>query len=697
MCTLNKHFNYQLNPNQVRRRLLSYRGQSNLTSPDDSVPSPSESECLLLGLVAGEYLLFNKSINLKVIHGCAEIGGHVYPVMDSYRKFSVTPWSPSERLLSLCYKTKYKGKRLVNVAENVEYCKDCMAILNKLYGGTCCNFVSKHKAHRKMVMKHFGVGESELQLESDKYKEYVKYYESQMNQEFDTVIMLYYYTSCFGTVSVYDALDTLNPPRLMPYEILRICEKLLNLFISGSNPVLMLHGDKGSGKSTVVTYVINYLLNFVSNVCILDVDVGQPLISAPGLITLTFISQSITSSIHSMVRDIKPKISLLFGDVKPGNSLLVLRHVKTCLDMYEKHQRSFKAPLIINTFGWTSGMGGKVIEAIGSIAKVEIMLKLVNFPRINQMINVSTHEELKYHLDQLHLRDLQVKQPYEEYEIDTFPLFSNVVEELGGKIPWDKSNKEYHLPSFQNYLNLLKSCNIDQMCTFDHFYHLLFKRESVAPSDMRWLRFCSYLNNSFADALHFPQLRHEEFFGNVETYNFMRNVKHADKFESPRQYQLNAAEYTFVVQSDILPNTHAELVPMISGSIIGLCRGKVKEPFKSRISDQWHFVSYAYVHYLNPEDLSMLISYPRYKTENQISNTNIVVMCLMYGFEPCPGKMFGLNSYPSTNTPKLDHLASQVYPFRRNDLLHMVGSYGAGASAPTQRANLKRFKNESGN
>nr|PVC50843.1 hypothetical protein MACL_00001950 [Theileria orientalis] len=661
MCTLNHHVNYQLDAKQVRGRLLSYGSQSNLKPADDSVSSPGESECFLLGLVAGEYLLFNKSFNLKVIQGCAEIGGHLYPVMDSYRRFSVTPWSPSERLLALCYKTKSKGRDPVkNVNELGEHCKECMGILNKLYGDTCCNFVYKYKSQRKLLMKRFGVSESELQVESDKYAEYVKYYESQMKQKFDTVLMLSTYTSCFGTVSVYDALDTVNPPRLMSDEITRICEKLLSLFISGSNPVLMLHGDKGSGKSTIVTYAINYLLNFVSEVCLLDVDVGQPLVSAPGLITLTFISQSITSSIHSLVRDIKPKISLLFGDIKLGNSLLVLRHVKTCLDMYEKNQRSFKTPLIINTFGWTTGIGGQVIEAIGSIAKVEIMLKLVNLPKINQMINVYTHEELKYHLNQLHLRDLRVKHPYEEYEVDTFPLFGKVVEDLGGKIPWDKSNKEYYVSSFQNYLNLLKSCNIDQMCTHNHFYHLLFKRESVSPTDMRWLRFCSYLNNSFADALHFPQLRHEEFFGKVETYNFTHNVKHADKFESPRQFQLNAAAYTFVVQSDVLPKTHAELVPMISGSMIGLCRGKAHEPFRSRISDQWHFVSYAYVHYLNPEDLTLLISYPRYKTEGQITNTNIVVMCLMYGFEPCPGKMFGLNSYPSNNTPKLEHLASQV-------------------------------------
>ncbi|AFZ81435.1 hypothetical protein BEWA_008450 [Theileria equi strain WA] len=41
-----------------------------------------------------------------------------------------------------------------------------------------------------------------------------------------------------------------------------------------------------------------------------------------------------------------------------------------------------------------------------------------------------------------------------------------------------------------------------------------------------------------------------------------------------------------------------------------------------------------------------------------------------------------------------DFVSSQSVPFRRNSLLHMIGSFGAGTSAPTSRSNLKRHRSD---
>ncbi|EAN31815.2 Polynucleotide 5'-hydroxyl-kinase NOL9 [Theileria parva strain Muguga] len=690
------HNNYQLTHTEARDRLIAF--ESSKLSPHSNNSNKLDlydDECLyLLGLMAGESFLFNKSLRLKVIRGSAQVGGHIYRVMDSYRKFIVSPWDPSERLLSLCLDETHNCNS--QTLEDPNSCKFCEDVLTQFHGGSCCQFVSTYNSLRASFMKGFGI-EYENSLERSrkytKYDQHIKFYKSQTGQDYDTIVMLTELSSCFGTVTVPEALDTVYPPKIISKQIFTVYEKFLGLCVSG-NPVIMLHGDKSYGKSTLVAYTINYLLNFVSNVFLMDVDVGLPFLSAPGLITLTLISESVTTPSYNLVREAKPMISLLLGDIKVSNSPLFLTHVKKCFDLYEKSRRNVRAPLVINTFGWITGMGAQVLEAIASITKVEILVKLVNLPK-DQALEISGHEDLKERLEKLNTLDGEyLQKPTQNHKIDTYPSFTDLVQKLGGSLPWDKTNREYYVSSFQNYLHLLKSFNFCANCKLQRFYGLTLKRELVHPSDTRWLRFCSYFNSGFSEALHFPQFRHEEFFGSVETYNFKQNVKFAEKFDPPIQIELDANKYTFVTQTDIIPSDYSQLVPMISGCLVGLCEGDSNEVFRRRIFHQWRFICYAYVHYMDTNNLTLLVSFPSNKSREKVKRSNIIVLCLSYGFEPLPSRLCPLNSYPTRSTPKLEHLNSEMYPFRRNEMLHMVGAYGAGTSAPTQRANLKRLHRE---
>ncbi|XP_953128.1 uncharacterized protein TA08585 [Theileria annulata] len=554
------HTNYQLTHTEARDRLISFHSSKLRPNSNDSKKlNLNDEECVyLLGLMAGESFLFNKSVRLKVIRGSAQIGGHIYRVMESYRKFIVPPWDPSERILSLCLEDTPNSQ----TRDETKTCKFCEDILTEFHGGSCCEFVSNYKSLRASFMKGLGI-EYENSLgkgkKTNKYDEHIKYYKSQTGKDYDTIVMLTEYSSCFGTVKVPDTLDTIYPPKIISKQIFSVYERFLGLCASG-NPVIMLHGDKSYGKSTLVAYTINYLLNFVSNVFLMDVDVGLPFLSPPGLISLTLISESVTTPSYNLVGNAKPMISLLLGDIKVSNSPLFLTHVKKCFDLYEKTKKNVRAPLIINTFGWITGMGAQVLEAIASITRVEMLVKLLNLPK-DQALVINSHEDLKERLEKLNMLDgEQLQKPTQEYKIDTYPSFTELVQRLGGSLPRDKSDNEYYISSFQNYLHLLKNFKFGSKCKLHDFYGITLKRELVHPSDTRWLRLCSYLNRGFSEALHFPQFRHEEFFGSVETYNFKRNVKFPEKFSPPSQIELDANNYTFVTQTDIIPYDYTQVV-----------------------------------------------------------------------------------------------------------------------------------------
>jgi hypothetical protein len=103
-------------------------------------------------------------------------------------------------------------------------------------------------------------------------------------------------------------------------------------------PVAVVCGAKGSGKSSLSRLLTNHLLNSVSSVWYLDTDLGQPELSAPGLVSLTCLRNPLLGlpfthllPFHLLAQDPLPRsFSHYLGDISPqGNPELYCQAVKS--------------------------------------------------------------------------------------------------------------------------------------------------------------------------------------------------------------------------------------------------------------------------------------------------------------------------------------------------------------------------------
>ncbi|XP_026194304.1 uncharacterized protein LOC34617282 [Cyclospora cayetanensis] len=66
-------------------------------------------------------------------------------------------------------------------------------------------------------------------------------------------------------------------------------------------PTVIVWGGKGTGKSCLVSFLINYTLNFFSQVYLLEADVGQPICSTPGSTTLLSFTSPLLTPPHILL------------------------------------------------------------------------------------------------------------------------------------------------------------------------------------------------------------------------------------------------------------------------------------------------------------------------------------------------------------------------------------------------------------
>ncbi|AFZ81434.1 hypothetical protein BEWA_008440 [Theileria equi strain WA] len=587
------------------------------------VPRDADSylDIKLIGLNPGEYITLDKSVHFKVIRGIVSINGHLYKgSMSTYRKYIIPPWNPPERVLSLCTDGHSDSR-----------CGCDDILWNNLFGGSCCSITAEYKGNRKAIREMLEITEESSEPQMSSFDAHLaEYYE---NEDFSTIVSFIAYKSAFGKISVTSALGIRFPLKVIPKEWNETAKDILFACIKGERaPVLMLHGPKGSGKSTAAIYIINYLLNYLGSVALLDTDIGQPISSAPGLLTLTLFEESITVPPHTLINEIKPKMSCLLGDVKVTNLFLILRHVHSCFKFYEKLVDSdFTIPLIINTFGWTDGIGGHLLECICAITHVSMILKLENGKHIDLEGGFENHEHIERILKDV-LEIEHVEEVHPDLPLDTTPMYADLVNEMGGSLPWKGDNcRIMNGPSYTHITGaigeLMERFIKSEFCDFKTWSCLAPRKPFECNAfDLRWLRMSSYLNPAFGDAIHFPQLQHEEFFGSLETFNFKTHIKSSKMFVPPKQLILRN-DLSFVVMTrDYAIRDIQELCPVISGSIVALCSGRCDTVFSNKIYWKWKFITFAYAHYLDASLGEVLISYPAFQDERELKSAKIIVI-----------------------------------------------------------------------
>ncbi|PVG04867.1 hypothetical protein CPB86DRAFT_803579 [Serendipita vermifera] len=159
------------------------------------------------------------------------------------------------------------------------------------------------------------------------------------------------------------------------------------------HPRILIKGAKNSGKSMFSRMLINHLLLRYQKVAYLECDPGQTEFTPPGLVSLHIIDKPIFGPPFTHPRHALKAHFTGSTSVKSLSSHY-LKCVKALLETYnldiryEEDQETFPmemnaemarpkgVPLVINTFGWTKGLGGELIRQIESQADLTHLISL---------------------------------------------------------------------------------------------------------------------------------------------------------------------------------------------------------------------------------------------------------------------------------------------------------------------------------
>ncbi|KAI5116887.1 hypothetical protein M0805_009277 [Coniferiporia weirii] len=154
--------------------------------------------------------------------------------------------------------------------------------------------------------------------------------------------------------------------------------------ISSPEPtVILVRGQKRTGKSTLARTIMNRLLGRYRRVAFLECDIGQTEFTPPGLVSLNIVDRQMFGP--PFTHPLLPYASHYIGSTSPRNSPShYLSSIRSLIQTY-KIDLQYLAPedelldtddpriedvipLVVNTMGWTKGLGAdlarQIIEAV---------------------------------------------------------------------------------------------------------------------------------------------------------------------------------------------------------------------------------------------------------------------------------------------------------------------------------------------
>lgn len=188
-------------------------------------------------------------------------------------------------------------------------------------------------------------------------------------------------------ISLKEKYENLNLTYLSPMPLwIDIC----NYFFTCSLPSIMVFGAKGSGKSSFLKFCINSYLSNPSfqkknslgaggnengAVLFMNLDCGQSEFGPPSIVSLYLVDSfilgpSFTAQIHPLHQEFVGSISL---SDNPRGYLYAIE--KLCRFLHHKAPKGF--PLLINTMGWTTGLGLDLFKCIVKLIQPTFIVPLI--------------------------------------------------------------------------------------------------------------------------------------------------------------------------------------------------------------------------------------------------------------------------------------------------------------------------------
>jgi len=187
-------------------------------------------------------------------------------------------------------------------------------------------------------------------------------------------------------------------------------ERKHGLAADAALPQVFTLGAKGSGKSTLVRFLVNSMLSAmeegapsISGVAYLDLDAGQPEHTVPGLLSLALVRQPLLTPPHlrcmapvplclggegdDPLRSSKSGTVVLasrfVGDASPaGDSEVYVAAALDLLSLYRAQLAPSGIPLVVNGHGWLKGLGFETLQRVLDHACPTDVIYLDNrFPR----------------------------------------------------------------------------------------------------------------------------------------------------------------------------------------------------------------------------------------------------------------------------------------------------------------------------
>ena len=172
---------------------------------------------------------------------------------------------------------------------------------------------------------------------------------------------------------------------------------LLRIRKGTENQRVVICGARGVGKSTCLRHALNRLLSRYKAVAVMDFDVGQPELSAPGFMSLHVVKEPLLSAGHLNMRP--AELEYFIGDISTKSSPdLAIQAVRKLFAYYTVLKVNYAVsmpavekaassniyamlagdeeiddtndcilPLLVNTDGWVRYMGAEILKSVVSV------------------------------------------------------------------------------------------------------------------------------------------------------------------------------------------------------------------------------------------------------------------------------------------------------------------------------------------
>lgn len=152
--------------------------------------------------------------------------------------------------------------------------------------------------------------------------------------------------------------------------------------------VILVCGKKNVGKSTLVRYLSNVLASKVGKVALMDLDLGQPELTAPGMISLNVLEGGLTGPSFTSIYNPNKRLveAQSAGVVSAQEELDWITSV--ALQFFARFMHSSdpgfltplgaKIPLVVNTHGWVESTGYQTLVELVAQIRPNVLVQIVD-------------------------------------------------------------------------------------------------------------------------------------------------------------------------------------------------------------------------------------------------------------------------------------------------------------------------------